>query len=341
MNSSIPLFSQVSPVADGLLEVSRRLSAALAVRDAMAEPAGYVRGIPGKLLRPALLLSCASVVGRITNEALDAAVAVELIHTASLVHDDVVDRADLRRGMPAARLVFGDRKAVLLGDYLFTTAFEILNRLRHRSVITVLSRTIRTMSAGEFAQLGRLYSLSTTEGECLEYVEQKTASLMSACCRVGAITSGATRPERENLAQFGWNLGMAYQIADDIRDITGSAEDDGKPPGSDLRSGIVTLPLVRLLADAAWAARIKRLWAAGDTGQAESVEVLRGIHETGALAYAAGVALRYCREALRFIQPFPPSPESELLARTVAVIGERCEPSHYSPPVDRSSLQTV
>ncbi|NPV69394.1 MAG: polyprenyl synthetase family protein [Firmicutes bacterium] len=319
-------FFPAATIAPGLDQVKDRLSALLDVDGAMAGPAAYLKQTTGKLLRPALTLACAALAGGVSEEAINTAVAVELIHTASLVHDDVVDQADLRRGLPSVRFVFGNRAAVLLGDYLFTTAFEMLNRSLKRSIVRLLSRTIRTMSSSELMQLGRLYALHASEDEYMRYIDCKTASLMSACCEAGSIAGGAGHRKIKLLASFGWNLGMAYQVADDITDIAGAAEENGKPSGVDLRAGVVTIPLIRLLTDAGWAERVNRLWNGEGSTDRDAAEILEGMRTTGCLAYAAKVARRHCRAALECLQDLDPAPEADMLRSIVTLIDGRCGP---------------
>ncbi len=307
----------------GMDAVKERLADVLRPTGPMRAPAAHVGESPGKLLRPALTLLCASLAGGVTEDVIDAAVAVELIHTASLTHDDVVDESDKRRGRPSVRYQFGNKTAVLLGDYLFTTAFELLNRGRKRSVIRSLSAAIKSMSSGELMHLASTYRVDLTEDQYRRYIYLKTASLMSASCEAGALAAGG----RDSLARltgtFGMNLGMAFQVIDDLLDMTGLASTDGKPSWMDLRRGIVTLPLIRLITVDGWGERVSSLWDSGNEWMSDGAtsalmkEMSGALERHGCLAYAFNVGRSYISSALESLSGFGGSPALDTL-RSVA-----------------------
>ncbi len=199
----------------------------------------------GKLFRPTLLLLSSSTGGRENEDALTLAAVVELVHLATLVHDDAVDHSALRRGLPTVNALWTHQVAVIMGDYLYSRGVSELARIGNLEALAVLANAANEMSVGEMRQLTSYDALDFTEDDYYRLIAAKTASLMSAACEMGAI-SGA--PEhREALATYGHRLGMAFQIADDLLDYTGSEAVTGKPTGHDLRERKVTLPLVSAL----------------------------------------------------------------------------------------------
>lgn len=314
----------------GLDIVKQKLADLLQPAGPMRAPAAHVGESSGKLLRPVLTLLCASLAGEVTEEVIDTAVAVELIHTASLTHDDVIDESDARRGRPSVRYQFGNKTAVLLGDYLFTTAFELLNRSRKRTVIRSLSSAIRSMSSGELLHLANLRRVDLTEEQYCHYMGLKTASLMSASCEAGALAAGGRVSLARRVGKFGWNLGMAFQIVDDLLDVTGMASTDGKPPGMDLRLGILTLPVIRLVTVEGWGDRISSLWGdrnagtGGTAGPPAMEEILEGLVRHGCLVHVLTLGKSYSASALEALSAFTGSPEVEILRRIVREVEDRC-----------------
>ena len=199
---------------------------------------------------PRLLLLTARLFGPTTDCALRLAAVVEMIHTATLVHDDVIDVAKTRRGRPSTNVVWGNHTAVLAGDWLYMQAFQVALRERNFHMLDVLISLTQMMVEGELLQLERLHRIDISETDYMELVDRKTASLFSACARLGAVAANASEADENRLGEFAWNLGMAFQLVDDILDFTSTEKILGKPAGNDLREGKVTLPMIYALESA-------------------------------------------------------------------------------------------
>jgi len=204
----------------------------------------YIVGNGGKRLRPMLLLLAAKALGTVAENHLTLAAVIEFIHTATLLHDDVVDESDLRRGKESANVVWGNAATVLVGDYLYSSAFEMMVRTGNMRVMEILSKTTTAIAEGEVLQLLNCNNPETTENKYLEVIARKTAILFSAATRLSAVIVGATAEVEEGLAQYGQHLGIAFQLIDDVLDYKSSPEDLGKNLGDDLAEGKPTLPLI-------------------------------------------------------------------------------------------------
>ena len=201
----------------------------------------------GKRLRPALLLLASGACGYSGDAAIRLGAVVEIIHAATLVHDDVIDKADVRRGKPSINLRWGNQTSVLAGDWLYMQAFNLALRERNFSVLDLLIELTQMMVEGELMQLEWVGRLDVTEDEHLSLVHRKTAYLFSVCARLGAVLAGADTKDEQRLGDYGWNLGMAFQLVDDLLDFTASERVLGKPVGNDLREGKVTLAMILAL----------------------------------------------------------------------------------------------
>ncbi|MCR4397618.1 MAG: polyprenyl synthetase family protein [Firmicutes bacterium] len=316
----------------GLDEVKERLDRLLSVTGPMRNPSAYLGRSRGKLLRPALVLLSAALAGDVTEDAINAAVAVELIHTASLVHDDVVDESDSRRGFPSVRCVFGNKTAVLLGDHLFASAFELVIRSRKRSVVEVLCSAVKAMSSGELLNIENLFRTDLTEDDYYRYIGLKTASLMSASCEAGAAAAGNRPQSRRSLAAFGWNLGMAYQIMDDLSDLVADPAGGGAPSCSDLRSGVVTLPVIKLIAVGGWAERVAAMWHSGAPCRPDPGPLLEALSTYGCLSYALRAGKSYTGLAVKILSGFPDTPVLAALRAIVRAVEDRCPPASLEKP---------
>jgi len=206
--------------------------------------AGHLIASGGKRLRPLLTLSSAALCGYRGTRAAGLAASVEFIHTATLLHDDVVDASDLRRGSPSANALFGNEASVLVGDFLFSRAFELMVEDGSLDVLRILARASSVISEGEVLQLMTLNDVATGEQAYLEVVRSKTAELFAAACRIGAIVAERPVSEEEALRTFGLNLGIAFQIVDDVLDYSAAQERLGKTVGDDFREGKMTLPVI-------------------------------------------------------------------------------------------------
>ncbi|RIL07590.1 MAG: octaprenyl diphosphate synthase [Proteobacteria bacterium] len=212
--------------------------------DVIAAVGDHVLSSGGKRVRPALLLLAAELCGYTGPRRVQVAAAVELLHTATLLHDDVVDHSPLRRGRPSAMALWGNRRAVLAGDFFYARASSMIVEDGDLDVLWVFSNTIRLMAEGEILQLQRSFDPSVTEAHYYAVIERKSAALLSAASEAGAILGGVTRAERRRLADFGRELGLAFQIRDDALDYEAGSEVLGKERWTDLREGKVTLPLL-------------------------------------------------------------------------------------------------
>src|SRR6266581_8283025 len=207
----------------------------------------YLQQSGGKRLRPALLLLCARFAGGGGKTAIQMGAVVEMIHAATLVHDDVIDVAQTRRGRPSANVQWGNHTCVLAGDWLYMQAFQAALKERNFHILDLLIGLTQLMVEGELIQLDRIGQIGITEADCMELVDRKTACLFYACAKLGAVAASADTVMEEKLGEFAWNLGMAFQLIDDILDFTSREDTLGKPVGGDLKEGKVTLPLVYAL----------------------------------------------------------------------------------------------
>jgi octaprenyl-diphosphate synthase len=201
----------------------------------------------GKRLRPALLLLSAELCGYTGPRRIELAAALELLHTATLLHDDIVDLAEMRRGRPAANAIWGNRRAVLAGDFFYARASSIITEDGDLEIVESYARTIRLMAEGELLQLERSFDAEITEAHYYDVIERKSATLLSNCCEIGSLLGGVTRGERNRIREYGRQLGLAFQLRDDCLDYESELAALGKQPFADLREGKITLPLILTL----------------------------------------------------------------------------------------------
>lgn len=201
---------------------------------------------PGKRLRPALIILSLKATGKWNPKVIPVAAAIEILHTATLIHDDILDEAELRRGQITVNARWGDDMALLLGDYLYFKAFSILSRVNEEEISEVVSATAQKICEGEVTQTCRAFDTSLSEEDYLKIIQLKTASFMGACCQIGTILAEAQPLIRQALEKFGLNFGTAFQILDDCLDFFSSTEKTGKTIGKDIQQGKITLPLIYL-----------------------------------------------------------------------------------------------
>jgi octaprenyl-diphosphate synthase len=211
----------------------------------------YLQSSGGKRLRPSLLLLSSKLIGDGGASAVRLGAVVEIIHAATLVHDDVIDEAEIRRGRPSTNAQWGNHTSVLAGDWLYMQAFQIAVRERNFRVLDILIGLTQMMVEGELLQLERIGHIDVSEADYMELVHRKTAGLFSACARLGSLVAGADSGAEDKLGDYAWNLGMAFQLVDDMLDFTAREQTLGKPVGGDLREGKITLPLIYALERAA------------------------------------------------------------------------------------------
>jgi len=268
----------------------------------------YLRGGGGKRIRPALLLLAAKLFGYEGRGAIRLGAVVEIIHTATLVHDDIIDEAETRRGRPAANTQWGNSKCVLAGDWLYMQAFKIAVQERNFNILDTLTELTQQMVEGELLQMEKL-GLCISVSEHLDLIFRKTACLFSVCMRLGAILGGASEEQQERLGDYGRNLGLAFQIVDDVLDLTASEEVLGKPVASDLREGKATLPVILALERCTPGeyAKIERVLREREFNGVTHPEILSILQNYGALDAAAERAQLYADAARKAICSFPDS----------------------------------
>jgi len=291
--------------------IRRRLGSDVLLVNQVAE---HIVAAGGKRLRPILVLLAARAAGYNGVDHYQAAAIIEFIHTATLLHDDVVDESGLRRGRQTANALFGNAASVLVGDYLYSRSFQLMVELKGMRVMQVLADTTNAIAEGEVLQLMHVGNPDTDEIAYLRVIERKTAVLFAAACRIGAILAGAPEAIENALADYGMALGYAFQIADDVLDYTSDADTLGKNVGDDLAEGKPTLPLIYALkhAPADSAQALRRVI---ETGGLESLDlVIAAIKDSGALQYTERRSGEYARAALAALAAMPGSIEVDALA---------------------------
>jgi octaprenyl-diphosphate synthase len=289
----------------------------------IAEVNGHLLQMQGKLFRPTLLLLAEEASGTSDERAETLAAVIELIHLATLVHDDSVDHSVLRRGMPTINALFSHQVSVIMGDYLYSRAVVELTRLGDLEPLRVLSRVTNEMTVGEMRQLMAHEPLDFSEAEYDLLIRSKTASLLSGACEVGALRAGAR--ERDALRRFGEQVGMAFQIVDDLLDYTEEEAVTGKPSGNDLREHKVTLPLIHALDRLSEAGRreVAALMATAEPEDRQIAGVITLVAEAGGLDYARARAQRHAEAAERALAALPATPARETLRDSITYVLDR------------------
>lgn len=285
----------------------------------------YILKSGGKRFRPMILLLSSKLCGYTGDRHTPLAGVVEFIHTATLLHDDVVDNARLRRGNASANAVWGDGASVLVGDYLLSKAFSLTVANGDMRILQVLSNTTTKMAEGEVLQLLKHSDPDTTEKEYLDVVTNKTAVLISAACQVPAILSGRSDEEESALADYGMGLGRAYQLMDDCLDYVSTDEDLGKSVGNDLREGKVTMPLIQASRNATETERalIREAVVSSEVDDNTLSEILSIIDKYRGIEYTYDKALAYVNEAKARLDVFEPCPEKVAMQAVADFVIER------------------
>jgi octaprenyl-diphosphate synthase len=284
---------------------------------------GHLLQMRGKLFRPTLTLLASDVEGRGEDAALTVAAAIELMHVATLVHDDSVDHSVLRRGLPTVNALFSHQISVIMGDFLYSRALKALVELDNLPVLKILVEVSNQLTIGEMRQLGAIDALEFDEAEYVKLIRCKTGSLLSAACETGALL-GAERHSAA-LARYGERLGLAFQIADDLLDYTEDESITGKPSGLDLKEHKVTLPLIGALPRLSPAARARVEALFGDETPSESLvaEVVGIVSEAGGLEYARSRGAQFAQQANEALATLPESPVRAALADAIVYVMER------------------
>lgn len=266
---------------------------------AVSEVAAYLLGGGGKRLRPALLLLSANYAGRKDGSAIRLAAVVELLHSATLIHDDVIDSAGTRRGRPSANARWGNHRSVLTGDWLYMQSFQMALEERNFHILDILIDLTQKMVEGELIQLEKIGRIDITQEDALRLATYKTACLFSGCARLGAVLGRLEDEEEQALAEYGRNAGLAFQLVDDLLDFTASAQQLGKPVLSDLKEGKVTLPLIYAMENGHREARelVARVLAEKEFDSVRPETIVSLVHDSGALDRARCLAQDYAVRA--------------------------------------------
>jgi octaprenyl-diphosphate synthase len=300
--------SMLAPVAEDLRRVDELIAARLESDVALVRKvAEYLVGAGGKRLRPALVLLACAALGYRGEARFKAAAVIEFIHTATLLHDDVVDESQLRRGAPTANAAFGNAASVLVGDFLYSRSFQMMVELDDMRVMRVLADATNIIAAGEVMQLMASHDPQVDEARYLEVIRRKTAKLFEAAARLGAVLARSTPEVEEGLARYGAHVGTAFQLIDDVLDYSGDEAAIGKQLGDDLAEGKPTLPLIHTLrsGNAAEQALVRQAIVAG--GRADFGAVLAAIRRCGSLEYARTAAEREAAAAAAALAPLASS----------------------------------
>jgi octaprenyl-diphosphate synthase len=267
----------------------------------------YLRSSGGKRVRPALLILTNHAAGGRGNSehVIRLATVMEMLHTATLVHDDIIDNADLRRNRTTINARFGNHAAVLMGDWLYMSAFEASLRERSLEILDILTKLTRKMTEGELIQLTTIGKVDLLEDEYFDILRRKTAYLFAGCCEIGAILAGASPDRQKAMREYGMNLGIAFQLADDLLDFTSDAESLGKAAGADLLEGKMTLPLIKLVAaKPAYKALLEEVMVSGEYSDETRAEISKEMKRLNILPQVREIATGYASEARKNLELF-------------------------------------
>ncbi len=306
----------LTPIKDKLEaveeEISRELKSEVEVISRMSE---YLARTKGKRLRPALFLLCSRLLGVKNDRDVALATVIEFLHTATLIHDDIIDTADTRRGKATVNSIWGNELTVLLGDYLYLRAMDIALTPRRIEVLDVLTEITMKLIEGEMIQLAKRGDIEISEDQYMEIVQRKTAFLFSGCGRIPSILVDAPDSTAGAVADYCFNLGISFQIVDDILDFTGEGKVLGKPAANDLSEGTATLPVIYALkeADQKEIETVRKVMDRGYSTEEERHQVLDMLKKYGTLDKARTVAEDYASRAVRALESFPESDAKEIL----------------------------
>ncbi len=313
-----------APIRERLDQVSQTMGRIVSSElPLVGQVSAHLLAMRGKMFRPTLLLLSSEVAGEGEEKAVRIAASLELIHLATLVHDDAVDHSALRRGMPTVNALFSHQISVIMGDFLYSTALTDLVGLGDLEALQALTRASTEMTLGEMRQLAVIEPLDFGESEYYDLIRSKTASLMRAACELGAL-SGA-RNYRRALGAYGENLGMAFQITDDLLDYREVKETTGKPSGLDLREHKVTLPLIYALRDMSPRSRpdVERLFASDQVTDADIATVVRIVAESGGFEYARARGEEFAERAQDALSDLPDTAARGALSDAISYVMER------------------
>jgi octaprenyl-diphosphate synthase len=313
-------------IQDEMEQVEKKITAeSVASVETVTAIGQYLQASGGKRLRPALLLLSAKLCGKAGDTAVQLGAVVELIHAATLVHDDVIDAAQTRRGRPSANARWGNHTCVLAGDWMYMQAFHMALRERNFAILDLLIGLTQMMVEGELIQLERIGKIEISEADCMELVDRKTACLFSVCARLGALAAGADSQTQEKLGEYAWNLGMAFQLVDDVLDFTAREKTLGKPVGGDLREGKVTLPLVYALecASAGERSMVENILRKRSYDEVPFASILALLEKYRGVERVRDRAQTFTEKARRTIAEFPDSRYQRALLAITDLVTDR------------------
>jgi len=301
-------------IADDLSAVNRTIHARLESNVSLIKQlAFYIVNGGGKRMRPMLVLLSARALDYDGPHHINLSTIIEFIHTATLLHDDVVDASELRRGQETANAVWGNEASVLVGDFLYSRAFEMMVEVGNPRIMEIMAQTTNTIAEGEVLQLLNTNDAATTEERYLEVIQRKTAKLFEAAAQIGAVISTATRAQEQALARYGMHIGAAFQLIDDILDYSASSEQIGKNIGDDLAEGKPTLPLIHAMRIGTQS-QANTIRQAIETGGRKNIAaVMAAIESTDALSYTARAAEKEAQSAAESIASLPASTYKDAL----------------------------
>jgi octaprenyl-diphosphate synthase len=315
-----------APILDELAECRRVFADELASDQGfICDLCAHISQFHGKLLRPALLLLTARACGDLRPAHPVLAAVVEMVHIATLVHDDILDEADIRRRAATVNRLWGNERAVLMGDFLISHAYHLCSSVDSIYAARLIGRTTNTLCEGEMMQVANRENFDLTESEYLDIISRKTASLIGTCCELGASFSGAAENTVAALRRFGISVGIAFQIVDDILDLTGDEAEMGKSLGRDVHKGKLTLPLIAALRSATGPERDKLLTLLTGSDPQRHRQITRLLRERDAVDYAFSVAEDYVESARAALAALPASPAKESLSAMAEFILARRE----------------
>lgn len=311
-------------VAQQFNEVNQLITSQLSSDVPLVEKiAHYIVDSGGKRMRPLLVLLTTNALGHTDNTQYKLAAIIEFLHTATLLHDDVVDTSSLRRGKATANATWGNAPSVLVGDFLYSRAFQMMVELGSLPIMTILSNATNIIAEGEVMQLMNCKNPDVSEAHYFEVIKNKTAMLFEAASHTGAVLAGASSEQESALKDYGLHLGLAFQLIDDVLDYTGSAEEMGKNVGDDLAEGKPTLPLIYTMANGT-PDEAKLIRQAIRKGGLENLQqISAAVQNSGALDYTANQAKKHADEAIRCLQCLPESSYKDALAGLAKIAIER------------------
>lgn len=322
--SLVPTEALLEPIAAELREFERRLEASVADDlGPMAQAMEHIVRAGGKRLRPALVILTSRLGDPVENDVYNVAMGLEFIHTATLVHDDLIDNAQTRRGITTIHKQMGAPPAIIIGDYYFAKGANLIATVGSPRIDAAISNTVMTICLGELLQMTSKRDYDQSRDDYYRKIERKTATLVSTCCLAGAVVSRMDEPRILALERYGRNLGMAFQIADDLLDYVATEEQLGKPVGADLREGTVTLPFMLALRDPSVGAELRTLLERDPLGDDDYKQIVRLVRRSDGISGAERTAQDFARKARDELALFPESPARATLEAVCDYVVER------------------